>query len=80
MSVCKNTWNSSIKWNTSTQPSQYISILRKLALDIRSIFDYCELPKDTYDCWEVLSEMITEHGLCYTYNSKSSSEIYRDIM
>lgn len=78
LSVCNVAWNSSIKWNTMVNSRDYARILKDIGIGRSDTIKKCVAQDQGYDCKIVLTEIITNMGICYTYNILDSPLMFRD--
>jgi acid-sensing ion channel, other len=56
--------------------SECLTTLREISLQKKSIFNSCNyLDKD---CEDLFDEIITDEGICYTFNTLKMTDIFRD--
>lgn len=55
-----------------------IDYLRELSPTLDDVFSYCEFGNKLFSCEELFSEIITEEGLCYTFNILNSTELFEE--
>ena len=80
LSVCEIPWSPNIKWNTTTKPEEYPSLLKEVGFDPLLHIVRCQSRGQTFPCDTIFTEVITSYGICYTYNMIDSSEMFRDEM
>ena len=78
LSVCNVAWNSSIKWNTKVRPREYLTVLKDIGVNLSETIHKCTAQDQNYPCDIVLTEVMTNVGVCYTYNLLDSSLMFRD--
>lgn len=54
-----------------------IEYLKKFAPPIDDIMDFCDFGKKELSCEEIFSEIITEEGLCYTFNTLDTIDLFK---
>lgn len=64
----------------SNQSSESIySTIREAAMPLNTFVDFCDVAGiEEPKCMGVFSEVMTENGLCYTYNSISHADMFTD--
>lgn len=53
-------------------------VLKKLALNLSDFMHGCKFGTNLLNCNNSFSEVLTEEGICYTFNMSNSSEIFRE--
>lgn len=67
-----------IKYKNYTIDRNILKYLKQVAPSVFESNDTCELAAEQrFDCGKLFSEILTDAGLCYTFNQMSSSELYR---
>ena len=64
--------------NITANTSDYDNILRNVSIPFDELFISCSNSLDKLDCSNMFTEVITDYGVCYTYNMLDTAEIYRD--
>lgn len=77
MQVCSDIpgW---INFGNLTIGKECIDYIRELSPTFSEVFEYCEFGNVGYLCEELFSEIITEEGLCYTFNILNSMDLYKE--
>lgn len=53
-------------------------VITQMAPSLRNIFAACIWQGVNYPCWELFVPILTDKGLCFTFNSINSREIYTE--
>ena len=64
--------------NIAVNTADYHEILRNMSIPFDELFESCSSTLDVLNCSNILSEVITDEGICYSYNMLDAEEIYRD--
>lgn len=55
-----------------------IEILRDVAPQFNETLFHCKYRNFTDTCDKLFHEIVTEEGICYTFNALDGTEVYRD--
>lgn len=58
--------------------SDIIDKLREMAPTFNETMFFCKFRNALQPCQELFKEVMTEEGLCFTFNVLNSQELYRD--
>lgn len=53
-------------------------MIRRIAIPFNEILSNCYFDNKWYSCDQLFSEILTEDGICYTFNILKSSEVFRE--
>lgn len=80
MQVCDDEFYlGDIPIGNETVGKESVEYLRELAPTLDETFKFCQFGNNIIDCKELFSEIITEEGLCYSFNILNSNELYREF-
>lgn len=70
-----------VLWNFTSNydGTNFIQILKNLAPNLNDTFLICAFLSENFDFDAVHSPIITDAGLCYTFNGLSGEEIFRTV-
>lgn len=68
----------SFMFSSNTNISNFTKNLLEMSPELYSIFTDCSWESQSMDCKRNFRPVITEDGLCYTFNLIDMSNIYRD--
>ena len=79
--MCNNGLRESINVSNHTYPSrEYIQLLKRIAVPFNKTFIYCRWRSKTENCSKIFTEVITEEGICYTFNVLDGKELFRSVI
>ena len=64
--------------NSTITPSDYLPLFKQYSF--KYPIRFCENKKEEQSCKKLLTEVLTNSGICYTVNIIDASEIFRDVM
>jgi acid-sensing ion channel, other len=76
--VCDNFIFNEIDPESLTTCEKCVKDLKEMAVPKDEMLMFCKYRNDTGECDDLFEEIITEEGICYTFNALKMSEIYRD--
>ena len=80
MQACLRQWVAGLSFSTIDQPRQYANILKDLSLQKEQTLSKCIFQGIEYPCETFLTEVVTDFGICYTFNTLNATDIYRKGM
>ena len=75
--VCDSSHLKYVNLNSSTDPREYIKLLKEMAVPFDEMFSVCLWRFDLIGCSKLLTEVFTEEGICYTFNMLEGKELFR---
>lgn len=78
LSVCNGPWNASLKWSKQIDPRNFANLLDEMSFNLSQTIVRCETQDKKQPCKDIITKVLTSVGICFTYNIKNSSMIYRD--
>ena len=80
MQVCIRHWGQKKFWDITDDPENYINLLKEMTMNRNLTLPQCSFQGIKYPCEDLLTETITNLGVCYTFNSLDESDVFRDIV
>lgn len=65
-------------FGNETITKECVHYLKELSPTLKDVFSYCEFGNKFFLCEELFSEIITEEGLCYTFNILNSTDLFEE--
>ena len=75
--VCDPNLIKNINISSKTSQREYIKLLKEMAVPFDDMFIDCVWSYDETKCSEIFTEVITEEGICYTFNMLDEKDIFR---
>ena len=75
--VCDSHLFKYINLSSTTPPREYIKLLKDMAVPLDEMFFACLWRYDFMDCSKLYTEVITEEGICYTFNMLDGQELFK---
>ncbi|XP_073811878.1 pickpocket protein 28-like [Musca autumnalis] len=66
--------------NTETDTIDYVENLNNMLTDFQKLFVSCKWFGQYIPCKDLLTKVYTDEGICYTFNSLTAEDLYRDIV
>ena len=75
--VCDSHILKDVNLNSTTNPREYIKLLKEMAVPFDEMFFFCSWRSRYTECSNIFTEVITEEGICYTFNMLNAQELLR---
>ena len=75
--VCDSHLLKYVDFNSSINPREYVKILKEMAVPFDEMFHNCHWRYNYLECSDLFTEVITEEGICYTFNMVDGNELFR---
>ena len=75
--VCDSHILKDVNLNSTTDPREYIKLLKEMAVPFKDMIYICSWRFGGVNCSEIFTEVVTEEGICYTFNMLNGQELFR---
>lgn len=75
--VCDPHLFSSHNLSNDAPKNSIVTILKEVAIPLEEVFLVCKWRNKLINCFDIFKELVTEEGVCYTFNSLDVSQILK---
>lgn len=65
--------------NSGLQSEEIVPLLKSISLTLDDVSLFCKWTQSLGSCEKFFTEVMTEEGVCFTFNGLSFGEMYRDV-
>lgn len=66
--------------NSGLRTDEIVPILKSISIPLNETVLYCKWRNSYVSCSDYFTEILTEEGVCYTFNALDFSEVFREEM
>lgn len=76
--ICDPHLFANISLNSGIEAYEIVPLLKKITVSLNETTLFCKWRNSIADCSQFFTEILTEEGFCYTFNSLKFSELFRE--